>query len=131
MPSPREKYKEILVRNLPIIAPQTWTSKTVNAEGRDKVTFLVYCETTPVPPPGTPACEVTCEWSWTGQTRQDPASPGNPDFPWYPLQNTIALPVEHGQLLRFTLDDALTYLRIKVSNFATPSAVLSAWVIAI
>lgn len=109
MPSPREAYRDILVKNLAVDPAKIFTSKPVNCEGRNKVTFLVVCDQ---------QCDMTLEWSYNG--KED----------WYPLENAVGIVCNPDVLRRVTIDDALAYMRVKVDAYAG-AGTMSAWVTAI
>lgn len=111
MGSSRDTFKQILADSIPVPGAGTFTSPTLNVEGRTKATFLVYCDVN---------CTLEVEWSWTKS---------NDEKSWYLLANTT-IPVVAGSVKRITLDDALSYIRLRVRSFAGPGN-LSAWIIAL
>ena len=111
MPSPRETYKKELLTAHPLAAAGTWTSDSVDVMGRMKMTFLIFCSVN---------CAATIEWSFDGLSEDS----------WHPLYGLIAIPVVGGRLMRITVDDALTYLRIRINGSVAPGS-LSVWSVSI
>ena len=101
-------FISLFKKNLEVLPGQVFESKPVNVNGRNKMTFLAICDN---------AFNMTIQWSYDGATD------------WLNVENAVAIPGTANTLLRITLDDVFSYLRVTVqNNGAGPgNGTVSAW----